>query len=132
VSQARREHRRDMRSRMRACAWVFIASPVAILAFGDGRYGVLEAAFLPVVGLLMLAFYRMRPLPDPEHLASVEHVVEFSDDYDGADARTLPFYLAWCDCGWHGEGDHATEQAARDEALGHTSHVREGLHAWGE
>jgi hypothetical protein len=119
-----------MRDQMKAVAWVFIASPIAIAIFGDGRYGALEAAFLPVVGLLMLAFYRWRPLPDPEHLASVEYVVP-ANDYDGPDALTTPFYLAWCDCGWNGD-DQPDEQSARAEARRHTEHVRPELHAFDE
>jgi hypothetical protein len=116
-----------MRQRMSALAWVFIASPVLIVALGRGRYSVAEAAFMPAVGLGMLIWLRRRPAKVPEHLASVEYVQP--DDYHGPDALTTPFYLAWCDCGWSGD-DQPNEEAARREAREHAPEVRPGLHAW--
>ena len=124
-----REHRRDMRDRMTSMAWLFVGSPLLILAFGRGRYSVVEAAFLPIVGIAMLLWFRRRPIV-PSHLAAVE-LVQRADDYTGPDALTAPFFLAWCDCGWLGD-DHTDEQSARAEALEHTRHVRAGLNAWGD
>jgi hypothetical protein len=109
-------------------AWVFVGSPLLILAFARGRYSVAEAAFLPIVGIAMLLWFRRRPTV-PDHVAAVELVQP--TDYSGPDALTDPFYLAWCDCGWNGD-DHSDEPAARAEALEHTEHVRAGLNAWGE
>ena len=123
-----REFRRDMRSHSKALAWVFIALGLLVLAFDRGRYTPVEAAFMPIVGVAMLLWLRRHPAAVPVHLASVEHVQP--NDYDGPDARTTPFYLAWCDCGWTGE-DQPDETAARQEARAHTPHVRDGLHAWG-
>jgi hypothetical protein len=123
-----RDFRRDVRDRMRDLAWVFIASPVLVVALGRGRYSVWEAAFMPVVGILMLLWFRRHPTV-PEHVAAVELVRP--DDYHGPGAKLDSFFLAWCDCGWSGD-DQRDEQAARTEASQHTSHVRSGLHAWGE
>jgi hypothetical protein len=128
MTLSRREFRRSMRSRTQALAWVFIASPLLVLAVGGGRYTVVEAAFLPILGVAMLLWLRRHPATVPAHLASVEYVQP--NDYDGPDADTTPFYLAWCDCGWNGE-DQVDEAAARQEARGHTPHVRDGLNAWG-
>jgi hypothetical protein len=122
----KRDRGRFMRDQMEALAWVLLASPILVVAFGGGRYSIGEAAVLPVVGLLMLLWFKRRPAI-PEHVASVELVGP--DDYDGFDARTTPFYLPWCDCGWHGD-DQPDEQSARAEALRHTQHVRPGLHAF--
>ena len=113
---------------MQGVAWVFIASPLLILALGRGRYSVGEAAVLPAIGLLMLWWSKRHP-GLPEHIAAVELVRP--DDYDGPDARLDAFYLPWCDCGWHGD-DHADEVSARAEAREHTPNVRPQLHAWGE
>jgi hypothetical protein len=123
-----RDFRRDMRDRMRWVAWVFVGSPLLILAVGRGQYSVAEAAFLPIVGIVMLLWFRSRPTL-PDHVAAVE-LVQPDDDYTGPDALTQPFYLAWCDCGWNGD-NHDDEPGARAEALEHTQHVRGGLHAWG-
>jgi hypothetical protein len=128
VNQRARSRRRSMRGRMQGVAWAFIASPLLILLFGHGRYSVGEAAVLPVIGLLMLWWFRRRPGVE-EHIASVEYVQP--DDYHGPDAKNDPFYLPWCDCGWHGD-DHADEASARADAAEHTPNVRPALHAWGE
>ena len=69
----------------------------------------------------MLLWFRRRPGP-PEHVASVELV--------RPEGRSEPFYLAWCDCGWHGD-DQRAEASARAEAREHTPHVRNGLRPWG-
>jgi hypothetical protein len=124
-----RERRRSLRGRLKGVAWAFVASPLLILTLGHGQYSVAQAAFMPVVGILMLLWFRHRPLDVPEHLGSVEYVQP--DDYHGPDALNEPFYLAWCDCGWSGD-DQPTEAAAREEAREHTPHVRDGLHSWGE
>jgi hypothetical protein len=102
-------------------AWVFIASPAVTLTLTD--YSVAQSLFAPALGVVLLLWFRLRPLRDPEHLASVEYVAP--DDYHGPDALTTPFYLASCDCGWNGD-DQASEAAARAEALEHTPHVRDG------
>jgi hypothetical protein len=125
---AKRDRRRFIGDQMRFMAWLFLASPILILAFGRGRYSVGEAAVLPVVGFLMLLWFKHRP-GVPEHVASVELVRP--GDYDGPDARTESFYLAWCDCGWNGD-DQPDEQSARAEARRHTEHVRPELHAFDE
>ena len=128
MSLRRRNARREARSRMRALAWVFLASPILVVLFGKGRYSVYEAALMPVVGVAMLLWFRRRPLRWPEHLASVAYTSRL-DDYHGPDA--LPpgsFYLAWCDCGWLGAEDHADAESAAREAREHTPHVRPGLH----
>ena len=126
MTRRKRELRRHLRGQTRILAWVFIASPLIVLGLGGGRYTVVGAAFMPVVGVAMLLWLRRHP-GVPAHLASVEYVQP--DDYDGPDALTTPFYLAWCDCGWHGE-DQRDEAAAREEARAHTPHVRAGLNAW--
>jgi hypothetical protein len=123
-----REMRRQLRLTSTGLGWVFVASPVLVLLFGRGRYSVAEAAFMPVIGVAILLWLKARPARWPEHLASVEHVRP--DESDGPDARTTPFYLAWCDCGWLGD-DQPSEEAARLEAREHTPHVRDGLRAWG-
>jgi hypothetical protein len=128
MNQRQRNFRRDMRDRMKDLAWVFIASPVLVAAFGWGRYSVWEAAFLPVIGVLMLLWFR-RHSTVPEHVAAVERV-RLDGDH-GRDAGRDWVYLAWCDCGWSGD-DHGDEHAARNQARQHTAHVRSGLHAWGE
>jgi hypothetical protein len=128
MSRLKRDIRRGIRDRMTGVAWVFVASPLLVLAFGRGRYSVIEAMFMPVVGIAMLLWFRTRPTV-PAHVASVE-LVQPGGDYTGPDALTEPFYLAWCDCGWNGD-DQNDERSARAEALEHTQHVRDGLHAWG-
>jgi hypothetical protein len=124
----KRNDRRFRRGHVEALAWWFVASPVLVLAFGGGRYSVAHAAVLPAVGLLMLVWFKRHP-GAPEHLASVSLVKP--SDYDGPDALTNAFYLAWCDCGWNGD-DQPDEQSARAEAQSHTQHVRPGLHAFGQ
>jgi hypothetical protein len=113
-----------MRDRMKALAWVFVASPILVLIFGGGRYSLGETALMPVIGVLMLLWFRRRPTV-PEHVAAVELVRP--DDYHGPGAKLDAFYLAWCDCGWSGD-DQRDEHAARSEARRHTEHVRPGLH----
>jgi len=125
--------RRNVRERLRdatvAMGWVFVASPLIFLVFGSRGRSALEMASIPIVGVLLLVWVRRHPARYAEHVAAVEHVQP--DDYDGPDALTTPFYLAWCDCGWNGD-DQASEDAARREAREHTRHVRDGLHAFGE
>ena len=84
---------------------------------------------MPAAGVAMLLWFRWRP-GVPEHLAGVE-LVHPTGDYSGPDARTEPFYLAWCDCGWSGD-DRQDEAGARADAHSHTQHVLPGLHAWDE
>ena len=124
----KRNERRFIRGQMEAVAWCFVASPVLVVPFGGGRYSVGEVAGLPAVGLLMLVWFKRHP-GTPEHLASVELVKP--SDYDGPDALTDAFYLAWCDCGWSGD-NQPDERSARAEAQSHTQHVRPGLHAFGQ
>jgi hypothetical protein len=76
----------------------------------------------------MLVWFRRHPI-EPEHLASVAFVR--ATDYEGPDALTEAFYLAWCDCGWT-DDEQPDEESARAEAVAHTSHVRSGLHAFDE
>lgn len=127
-SLRKRERRRFMREQMTTLAWVFIASPILLLVFGGGRYSVWESALMPVVGIVMLLWFRRHPAV-PQHIAAVELVR--SADYDGPHAEADLFYLAWCDCGWSGD-DQRDEQSARAEACSHTKNVRPGLHAYGE
>ncbi len=112
-----------MRERMTGLGWVFIASPLLILAFGQGRYSLAETAFMPILGAGILLWLRRRPAPQ-KHVAGVEFVRP--DDYRGPGAKLAPFYLAWCDCGWSGD-DQQTERAARADAHEHTDHVLPGL-----
>jgi hypothetical protein len=131
LDMRKRNDRRFVRGNMEAVAWCFVASPVVVVALDGGRYSVGEVAVMPAVGVLMLVWFKRHP-GTPEHLASVELVKPSDyDDYDGPDARTDAFYLAWCDCGWSGD-DQPDEQSARAEAQSHTQHVRAGLHTFGE
>jgi hypothetical protein len=100
MDRHQRYFRRDLRNRFKDLAWVFIASPVLVAAFGQGRYSVWEAAFLPMVGLLVLLWFR-RHSTVPEHVAAVERVR--LDGKQDPHAMSDCFYLAWCDCGWSGD-----------------------------
>jgi hypothetical protein len=127
-NHAQRERKREARSRSRYLAWVFIVGfPILMLLSPDGR-NVVDFVFGPLVGGAMLLYQRLRPLPWPRHLASVDYVSRL-DDYDGPDA--LPpasWYQSWCDCGWMGGVDHPNRELAEQEARGHTPDVRPGLH----
>jgi hypothetical protein len=102
-------------------AWLFVATPLLWIAFGDD-YEPWEPAILPVIGVAMLLWMRVRGPLVPEHLARVEYV-----DFEEAP----PYYQAACDCGWEGERQRY-EEAARHDAGGHTPHVRGAIEDFSE
>ena len=129
MNRDQRVRRRDARDRSKALAFVFIGLPVVAVIVDADRYSLVQWLFMPVVGLLMLLWFRFRPAP-PEHVVAVEFIYP-EGDYDGPDARTEPFYAGMCDCGWISD-DHQDLESARRESLEHTPHVLEGQRKWGD